>query len=66
MKVRDRGSYTLLDPQMQTIAKIEQDYVPHGVIPGSYGDYIELDIDANGKIRNWPKSFDLHEFFRED
>lgn len=66
MKVVDGGTYTLLNKDRQIIASVDQDYVPHGVIPGSYGDYIEFRIDGKGKILNWPKNFDLCEFFRED
>lgn len=64
MKVCDQGTYQLLDENMILIAAIEEDYVPHGVVPGRYGDYIELNIDANGRITNWPKRVDVSEFFR--
>lgn len=59
MKVTDGGTYTLLDDDGAEISHIEQDYVPHGVIPGDYGDYVILDIGPDGVIRNWPKKFDL-------
>lgn len=64
MKVCDQGTYQLLDENMILIAFIEDDYVPHGVVPGRYGDYIELNIDATGRIANWPKRVDVSEFFR--
>ena len=64
MKVCDRGTYELLDANMEQIAVLESNYVPHGVVPGRYGDYIELNIDANGRITNWPKRVDVSEFFR--
>lgn len=66
MKVVDQGSYWLLDADRQIIATIKDDYVPHGVIPGSYGDYVEVDIDSDGRIANWPSTIDVAEFFRED
>lgn len=53
MKVCDDGSYWLLSEDKSVVSAIENDYVPHSVIPGSYGDYIELDIDPTGLIRNW-------------
>lgn len=66
MKVTDCGSYSLWDREENLLASIDQDYVPHGVVPGSYGDYIKLNIDGSGRILNWPKSFCLDEFFRTD
>lgn len=66
MKVTDGGSYILQDAQNSELACIVEDYVPHGVVPGEYGDYIELDIDENGIITNWPKEPDVSEFFPED
>lgn len=32
----------------------------------SYGDYVILNIDENGKIANWPSVHDITDFFRED
>lgn len=66
VKVCDAGTYKLLDADGNEIAAIENDYVPHGVVPGSFGDYVELTIDESGKITNWPKSPDVSEFFDED
>lgn len=62
MKVCDCGSYYLLDEQKSTIAKIENDYVPHGVVPGEYGDYIDLKIASDGTIENWNKEFEFSDF----
>jgi len=61
MKVNDSGTYTLHDGSGDTIAK-RQDYVPHGIIPGEYGDYVDLKINEVGKITNWPKNIDLSGF----
>ena len=68
MKVCDQGSYYLKDDNFKTVAKIENDYVPNGVIPGEYGDYIEMQINENGVIENWPKEdeVDFGEFFGDD
>ena len=66
MKVCDGGKYILVDPDGETVAEL-QDYVPHGVVPGEYGDYVMLKIDSGGVITNWPKSPDVSAFFpRED
>lgn len=54
-KVVDRGYYWLLDDKFQIILSIENDYVPNKLIPGEYGDYVNLNIDDNGVITNWPK-----------
>jgi hypothetical protein len=64
MKVTDGGTYILHSAGGTTLAKLEQEYVPHGVVPGDYGDYIELKIDENGKITNWPKKPNVSAFFQ--
>lgn len=58
MKVCDEGTYSLLDASKRVIATREQDYVP-GCIPGSYGDYIEFDIGADGTVANWKQFCDV-------
>lgn len=63
MKVCDEGSYYLLDAEKNIIASIEQDYVPNGIVPGSYGDYIEMTILEDGRIKEWSKKPNLDEFF---
>lgn len=68
MKVCDGGQYTLFysdywDGEYNMWPLVEKKgYVPHGVVPGSYGDYIELEIE-NGVITNWPKNPDVSAFF---
>lgn len=57
-KVCDAGSYYLLDAEGNVVLKRERDYVPNELIPGSYGDYIEMDIDENGQIADWNPSLD--------
>jgi len=61
MKVCDEGIYTLYDENNHMVTSLE-DYVPHSLIPGSYGDYIKLNIDITGKITNWPKNPSLEDF----
>lgn len=62
IKVCDMGTYSLIDSNGEVIAEIHNGYVPNGVIPGSYGDYIELNIDGDGVITNWPSSPDFSGF----
>lgn len=53
-KVVDEGTYTLLGlVEGSIIHRTQEDYVP-GFMPGDhYGDYIILDIEADGTITNW-------------
>lgn len=62
VKVCDEGIYTLYDDEGNQVARIDG-YVPNGIVPGSYGDYVELEIDESGVITNWPKTPDISEFF---
>lgn len=52
MKVVDQGNYYLLNKAGKKLAEIEGDYVPD-CIPGSYGDYIEFNIDGDGIVNGW-------------
>lgn len=61
MKVCDEGSYVLYG-NGEAVASIANYYVPHGLVPGSYGDYVKLIIAADGTITNWPKYPDLSRF----
>lgn len=63
LTVKDCGIYTLLAENGREVAKLENDYVPHGIIPGQYGDTIELEIASDGSITNWPQRFDVSDFF---
>ncbi|THA09436.1 hypothetical protein [Rodentibacter pneumotropicus] len=65
-KVCDEGTYSLLDGDKEVIAKIDQNYVPNDVVPGEYGDYIDLKIDENGIITNMPEKLNFEVFFRSD
>ena len=62
-KVCDAGSYYLIDDMENIVASKENDYVPNGLVPGKYGDYIDLDIDIDGRIKNWPIYPDFSTFF---
>jgi hypothetical protein len=55
-KVCDAGKYWLLDENKQQIAEWAGYYVPDEFLcPGTngYGDYIIMNIDADGRIQNW-------------
>jgi len=65
MKVCDQGSYYLVDDKNELVASIEEDYVPNYLIPGEYGDYIDLKINEDGKITNWPSKPSFIDFFPE-
>lgn len=55
-KVRDSGSYDLLDAEGGHVAGREDGYVPDFFPDQHYGDYLYLDIDLEtGRITNWKK-----------
>ena len=65
MKVCDQGCYSIFDPTGKQLAELNREYVPHGLVPGEYGDYIKLKIEK-GIITNWPKKPNLKEFFPDN
>ena len=65
LTVKDGGNYALVTVDGREVAKREDNYVPHGIIPGNYGDTIELLIGADGVITNWPKHPDASDFTNE-
>lgn len=66
LTVKDAGSYKLVNVSGDEVAVIEENYVPHGIVPGSYGDTIELDISADGIVTNWPRRPDFSDFFGDN
>lgn len=66
MKVCDEGSYYLYDSDGNCVKSIEQDYVPNQLLPGKYGDYIDLHIGENGLISNWYSQPSLSDFFNDE
>ena len=64
-KVCDDGIYHLADAKGKTILT-EDGYVPSIMAPkeNGYGDYIIMDVDANGKIADWDA--DLSGFSNDD
>ena len=65
MKVVDEGIYEIFGPDGGSIKRLEDGYVPNGVIPGEYGDYVDLKI-SKGHITNWPKNPSLDSFFPDE
>lgn len=62
MKVVDGGTYTLHDVNDVQVAAIEQNYVPNNLLPGEYGDYLELKIGKDGTILNWLENHNFSDF----
>lgn len=54
-KVCDNGCYYIIDEAGNTVLFYEYDYVPDMLCPKEegYGDYIIMDIDENGFIKDW-------------
>lgn len=61
LKVRDEGVYVILDQAGNELARREC-YVPHNLIPGEDGDYVDLRINEHGVIMNWPRDANLSDF----
>lgn len=62
IKVRDDGNYKLFDDKNNEVDALMQEYVPNRLVPGEYGDYIDLKIDGDGFITNWSNKPDLSDF----
>ena len=62
----NNGIYTLFDKSGNEVGKIDNYYVPHDLIPGKRGEYIHLDISADGVVTNWPDVPNVYEFFNSD
>lgn len=63
LTVKDCGSYILFNRAGFVVAERLNNYVPHGVVPGKYGDVIELDIAEDGTVKNWTRNINLRGFF---
>lgn len=66
-KIRDEGTYTLLDADHTPITQITG-YVPNRLLPPfeqGWGDYLELAIHPDGTIDNWSSAPDLSEFLEK-
>lgn len=68
LKLRDEFSCQLYDSNNNMIKDYEG-YVPNKIVPGEFGDYLDLRIDINtGQILNWkvPSKEDLESFMARD
>ena len=65
-KVCDMCSFKVLDDNSNTIYEQINDYVPNVLSPkdSGYGDYIIMDVDAMGYIKDWNKNDLLEELKR--
>ena len=64
--IRNNGVYTLFDKCGGEVASLDNYYIPHDLIPGKRGEYIHIDISADGVITNWPDVLNVYEFFNSD
>lgn len=60
IKVCDEGVYELRAGN-ESIAT-RRDYVPHGIVPGAFGDYVEINVEADGTITNMPHEAGVEAF----
>ena len=63
-KVRDEGTYTLYNKDMDMLWQIHG-YVPNALIPPyekGFGDYLELAIEADGTLPQWKETSDFSDF----
>ena len=65
-KIIKNGVYTLFDKCGDEVARLDNYYIPHDLIPGKRGEYIHIDISADGVITNWPDVPNVYEFFDTD
>nr|DAX18964.1 MAG TPA: hypothetical protein [Caudoviricetes sp.] len=63
--IRNNGVYTLFKCGDE-VARLDNYYIPHDLIPGKRGEYIHIDISADGVITNWPDVPNVYEFFNSD
>jgi hypothetical protein len=63
-KVCDDGKYSLKNEKNEIIYS-QESYVPDflAIEDAGYGDYIIMEVDANGFIKNWDKNIDFETFF---
>ena len=63
-KVRDSGTYTLLDEEKKPLWQIDG-YVPNAMIPpydDGFGDYLELAVEHGGSLPQWQIEPDFSDF----
>ncbi len=65
-KICDAGSYYLLDENEEIALSIDNNYVPNNLLPGEWGDYLDLKINTDGIITNWLKNPTSEDFQLDD
>jgi hypothetical protein len=65
-KICDAGSYHLLDKYDKVALSINNNYVPNKLLPGDWGDYLDLKINGEGVITNWLRNPTADDFYSDD
>lgn len=65
-KICDAGSYHLLDKNDKVALSINNNYVHNNLLPGEWGDYLDLKINGEGVITNWLKNPTAEDFTNDD
>lgn len=65
-KICDAGTYYLLDENETVLSSIVNNYVPNSLLPGEWGDYLDLKINADGVITNWYANPSADDFNEDD
>ena len=65
-KICDAGSYHLLDEDERIQLSINNNYVPNNLLPGEWGDYLDLKINGEGVITNWLSNPTSEDFNKDD
>lgn len=65
-KVVDGCGWSLIDTDGNTVRSQDDGYVPDTLCPhdNGYGDYMDMNIDADGKIEKW--KFDIDDFNNDE
>lgn len=63
IKASDNGEYGLHSKNMKCLRRF-RGYVPNKLLPGEFGDYIELNVNETGLITNWLKEPCIDELFQ--
>ena len=67
-KVRDGGTYSLLDAEKKPIWQIKG-YVPNKLLPPyekGWGDYLEIIITSDGSLQEWRTPLNFTDFIKYD
>lgn len=57
-KVCDDGKYTLIDEKGEAIKTVDGYVIDLAIGRSGYGDYIIMEVDEAGKIKDWNPTFD--------